>query len=212
MLKSIANIKSSSGAENSGKNIYRKFMSSTILKHEDVHDSLNISQGYRIFRDYNFDLKRFRKNNTGLLEIIFDYSEIKFETLLNIENLTNFLRLDYELRFKEDNPQFAASVFTRTYYSEFIENQLRINNISFLMDRINTLGVGSEINISNTRALSNLLDGAYNGILNEFKTINSILITAAKNTFNLGIKHLPKNDAENELVLIQKITPLNGNY
>lgn len=212
MLKGITNINSSSGAENSGKNVYRKFLSQGILRHEDVHDSLDISKGYRIFKEYSFDLKKFKKNKHGLLEIIFDFSDINFETFLNTENLTNYLQLDYDIKFMKDNPQFSASVFTRTYYSEIIDKYLRINNISFLMERISTLGIGSEINISNTLALSNLLDGAYNGILNEFKMINSILITAAKNTFNFGIKHLSRSEMENELVLIQKISPYNGNY
>lgn len=208
MLKSIANINSNSGAENSGKNLYRKFFSSSIHRHEDVHDSLNISQGYRILKEFNLNLKKFRKNNRGLLEVQFDLSEVQFATLLDIENLTNLLKLDFDLKFAKTIPKFTASIFTKTHYSNKIDSILKINNISFLLDRINSLDVNSEINMSNTRALSNLMDGAYNGILSEFNLINSILVTAAKNTFNFDIKHVPLNTIDNEIILIQKITPI----
>lgn len=209
MLKGVANINSNSGAENSSKNIYRRILTSGIIRHEDVHDSLNISQGYRILKEYDLNLKKFRKNSKGLLEIQFDLSEIQFATLMDIENLTNFLKFDFDLKFIKDSPKFSASLFTKTHYSDHIQNYLKINNITFLMERINSLDVSSEINISNTRALSNLMDGAYNGILSEFKLINSILVRAAKNTFNFDIKHDPLSDVDNELILIQKITPFN---
>jgi hypothetical protein len=79
----------------------------------------------------------------------------------------------------------------------------------FLLDRISSLKIDNEINIANTRALSNLLDGAYHGVLNEFKQINSILTTAAKNIFNFSIKKLPESELENEFIIIDKISPLN---
>ena len=77
------------------------------------------------------------------------------------------------------------------------------------MSRIKSLNVGSEINLSNTRALSNLLDGVYNAVLSEFNIINSILVKATKNIFNISIKILPLSELENELLLIEKIIPSN---
>lgn len=209
MLKGIANINLNSGAENSSKNLYRKIFSSGVMHHEDIHDSLNISQGYRILKEYNLNLKKFRKNPQGLLEVKFNLSEIQFATLVDFENLTNFFKFNFNLQFATKTSNFSTSILTKTYYSKTIDDLLRINNITFLMDRINSLNVNSELSISNTRALSNLMDGAYNGILSEFKQINTILITAAKNTFNFDIKNHPLSDIDNELILIQSIIPIN---
>ncbi|HET53898.1 MAG TPA: hypothetical protein ENN33_01625 [Ignavibacteria bacterium] len=209
MLKGIENIKSGSGAENSSKNIYKKFLANSTLKQIDSHDSLNISKGYRILKEYNIDLKRFKKNEYGLLEIIFDLSAIEFSTLLNLDNLTNYIKLDYKLNLINEPDSFVVSISTRTYYSENIDNYLKINDIVYLMSRIKSLNVGNEINLSNTRALSNLLDGVYNAVLSEFNMINSILVKASKNIFNISIKMLPLSELENELLLIEKIMPSN---
>lgn len=211
MLKGIENIKSGSGAENSSKNIYRKFITNSSLRQLDSHDSLNISHGYKILKEYNIDLKRFKKNESGLLEIRFDVSAIEFKTMLNLENLTNYIKLDYRLNFASDPVLFYLSLSTRTYYADNFEGYLNINDIVYLMSRVKSLNVGSEINLSNTRALSNLLDGVYNAVLSEFILINSILVKAAKNIFNIGIKMLPLSELENELLLIEKIIPPNEN-
>lgn len=205
MLKGISNIDKSSGAETSGKNLYRRYISIDNIRQNDAHDSLNISKGYRILRDYDIDLKRFRKNDHGLIEVKFELMKIEFGTQLNIENLTNLLKLEYEV----NKAGISTSVLTRTLLNEHLEELLKLNNIEFILERINALRIDSEINMVNTKALSNLLDGAYNGVLNEFKQINSILTTAAKNIFNFSIKKLPPNDLENEFVIIDKITPIN---
>lgn len=205
MLKGISNIDKSSGAEVSGKKLYRKYISIKNIRQNDAHDSLNISKGYRILRDYDIDLKRFRKNDHGLIEVKFELMKIEFGTQMSIENLTNLLKLDFEV----NKSGFSTSVLTRTLLDEHIEEFLKINNIEFLLERINALRIDSEINMANTRALSNLLDGAYHGVLNEFKQINSILTTAAKNIFNFSIKKMPPDDLENEFVIIDKISPIN---
>lgn len=205
MLKGISNIDKSSSTENSGKNLYRKYISVDNIRQNDAHDSLNISKGYRILRDYDIDLKRFRKNDHGLIEVKFELMKIEFGTQMNTENLTNLIKLNYEV----NKSGSSTSVLTRTLLNEQIEELLKISNIEFLLERINALRIESEINIANTRALSNLLDGAYHGVLNEFKQINSILTTAAKNIFNFSIKKLSPNDIENEFVIIDKISPIN---
>lgn len=210
MLKGVAHINLNSGHENSGKNVYRKFLKGANIKHEDIHDSINISQGYKILRDYNINLKKFRKNELGILEVKFTFDQIEFSTSLNIDSFTNFLKLNYDLIYIQEKPDFIVSVFTNSYFPEQLNNYLKINNIIYLMERIKSLGISSEINISNTYALSNLLDGIYRGTLEEFKHINSVLVSVVKNIFNLGIKFLPETTLENELLLIEKISPIDG--
>lgn len=205
MLKGISNIDKSTSAENSGRNLYRRNITIDNIRQTDAHDSLNISKGYRILRDYDIDLKRFKKNESGLIEIKFELLKIEFCTFLSPENLTNLLKFNYEVQ----NRNFSTSVLTRTLLNEHYEELLKINNILFLLDRINSLKIDHEINLANTRALSNLLDGAYHGVLNEFKQINSVLTTAAKNIFNFSIKKLPSSELDNEFIIIDKISPLN---
>lgn len=209
MLKGISNIKQNGNPDNSSKNIYKKYSIGNLIKDNNVHDSFSISKGYKILRDYSLQIKKFKKNQAGFLKIIFDYGGIHFETDLNLENINNYYSLDYSLRYDLPQPNFEISLLTRTFYSGIVESILKVDNIRFLMDRVNSLNVTSELNVSNTRALTNLLDNIYKGVLVEFKQINSVLASAAINIFNLSQKNDISENENNELIILEKITPYN---
>lgn len=211
MLKGISNIKQNGNPESSSRNVYKKYSMGGLIKENNAHDSLSISKGYKILRDYSLQIKKFRKNSAGLLEIVFDYDKLHFETELNLENISNFYSLDYSLKYNSIKPLFEISLLTRTFYCNIVESVLKVDDILFLMDRVNSLNVTSELNVSNTRALTNLLDNIYKGVLTEFKQINSVIASAALSIFNLTQKNSVDENENNELIILEKITPKYGN-
>lgn len=208
MLKGIVNIKLKPESENSRRNYHGKFPSKYSIKHVESHDSLDISKGYRILRDYGINLKRFKRNESGILEVAFEYSSIEFTTNIDVEKLSALLELDYELNYIKPEPKFKVTLYSRTSYFDSFSNKLNIEGIQYFMSRVISLDVKGVLTLSNTRALSNILDGVYNKVLGEFGLINSILAAAAKNIFCINIKSLPQEDCENELIIIEKIMAL----
>jgi len=211
MLKSISNIKQNINSETSQRNIYKKYSLGGLIKDTNAHDSLSISKGYKILRDYSLQIKRFKKNESGILEIAFDYDSLHFETELNLENVTNYYSLDYTLRYNKPTSLFEISLLTRTFYSQIVENVLKVDDTLFLMDRVNSLNVTSELNVANTRALTNLLDNIYQGVLTEFRQMNSVIASAAQSIFNVTQKNSVNEDDNNELIILEKIKPKHGN-
>lgn len=210
MLRAISNIKLKAGQEHTSNNGYKRMQMHNLIRENDVHDSLDISKGYRILKDYELQIRRFKKNQHGLLEIVFDFDIVEFNTKMNLDNLSTFLITDYLLKYCKTDPKFNLFLHTRTFIDEYVDSVMKIDDIKYLMDRINSLGVSSELNVSNTRALTNLLDGVYGGVMNEFRQINSILTSAVKNIFNLQLKNVSRDDKQNEIIIIEKIIPPNG--
>ncbi len=210
MLKAVSNIKLNSGTDNSSRNIYKKVSMNHLIRENDYHDSLDISRGYKILKEYGLQIRRFKKNETGHLEIVFDYDLIEFSTKMNLDDMSNYLSMDYLIHYLKPQPEFEIGLHTRTFFSEYVNSVIKTNDINFLMDRVKSLRVESEMNVSNTRALTNLLDNIYNGVLAEFRQINSILTSAAKNIFNLAVIKSVSEDTHNEIVIVEKILPDHG--
>ena len=209
MLKGIVHIDMNTNLSGSKK---KKFNSSYLNNSIDTYkeqDSLMLSEGVKALNRYNLSIKKFKKKENGLLELSFSLSDIEFSTAINLEDLSNYINLRYDLQNTDPGSKITSTLFTKTILEENPDTELSVSSIKYFLERVSSLDITSELNVTNTRALSNLLDNIYSKVLSEFKGLNSVLIFSISKIMNISISNHPVSELGNELILVEKIKPKN---
>lgn len=210
MLERVLNINFNADLNNS-KRGYKKdsYLKSAVRTYQE-HDALNLSNGLKVLNKYNFKLNKLKQLDSKTVDLSFVYGDIEFKTIVDVDNLSNFVQMKYDIRFDANEPKFTLSLFTKTVFVDYTDLSSSVKSIKYLLERVDSLKVKSELNTINTRALTNLFDNIYNSVLSEFRFLNSVLTKVISDVMGISIHFNSENELGNELILIDKIKPENA--
>ena len=208
MLERVTNINLNSNLKKSEGRFKKDSYLKSVIHNYQEHDALDFSKGLRELNNNNIKLNKFKKVENRII-ISFVYADIEFNTSISTESFSNYIQMSYELR-ASTQPMFSISISTKTILEESEGVTPSVKSIKFLLSRVGDLDIKSELNIMNTRALSNLFDNIYNSVLKEFRIINSILTRVVSDVMGMPILSYSEEELGNELILIDKIKPENA--
>ena len=209
MLHKISNIELSSDFNKSKKSTSKRRKSSGSLLHEVyVSDNLSISPAFRLLGKYNFVLQDY-KNEKEFYRVSFGYKEFSFVVEIHLISSNAYDDIIYTIVKEGKESKTLIKIITKTELKKLNAEKPAIKNLEYLFKRIESLNIDSELNFHNTKALSNLLDGIYSEIMEEFRDINSIIISFLEKFIDKKITSIVNKEFENELIIIEKLQPIN---
>lgn len=217
MLDKIKNIESGSDYRGPGsqfllnKNPNQRHFS----RGTELHDSVNISPALLFLNQINWKLKDFKHEVNERMFIDFIVSNIEFQTNIEIVSLNSLHSLNYNIikeNKEERNQKILAQLSVRLDRIDYERNDLIVdfNTMHVFLERLFKLNVKTELNMGDSVALKNLLDGLMTGIKDEFDHVNSLLFIFFDKLTGIKLKNEIQLESVPEPVSIKKIKLINA--
>lgn len=191
-------------------------LSSSYTRKVDPHDSVDISPAFKFLNSVNWKLIEFKHLVDEKLFLGFILSSIEFHMVIDLVNFQKINSFNYKVikENKRDNPHkkiitdLSVKVSQINYSAEPVLINFSALNVFF--QRAFGLNIFREISREEKYFFDDLLDGVFNGIREEFMSLNShVLIFLDKLTGQrIGKKEVSPKEY-GEIVVIKKFKVIN---
>lgn len=217
MLDKIKNIESGSDYRGAGsqfllkKNPYQRHYS----RAAEVQDSVNISPALLFLNQINWKLKDFKHEANERMFIDFIVSNIEFQTNIEIVSLNSLHTLNYNIikeNKRQNNEKILAQLSVRLDGVDYERNDLIVdfNTMHVFLERLFRLNIQTELNMGDSMALKNLLDGLMTGLKDELDHVNSLLFIFFDKLTGIKLKNEDRLENMPEPVSIKRIKLINA--
>lgn len=161
------------------------------------NDSMNFSPAFLYLKNLNWKLNQFKVLSSKKVFCSFDVHGFKLETVIDAMPTVVLSEIYYNISEIDSvgSSSIIASFKVLLKRNDIEEDDLnKLSHLSIFFGRANSLNIENELNLTDSDAVTGLLEGIGNGIYKEFCYINYHFLNFIEKMINIKLQIAQKSD------------------